>query len=104
MSKAIPTTQTQPREGQMTKKKKEYTFNLRKELHAFRTNGFKLVCTRDGKLFPMINYNEFMSDPEKAVKRWQELPNFKPAEHKPYYQKRRSAHRICYAPPLVLTS
>lgn len=107
MTKAMPTTtpmQSQPSEEHMPNTKKEYTFNMRKELHEFRTNGFKLACGRDGKLYPMVDYNEFMADPDKAVERWHKLPNYKPAKRKAYYQTRRSAHRVCYAPAPGMTS
>ncbi len=77
---------------------KPYKFNMRHEMHAFRTNGYKLACMRDGRMFPMVDHEQFMKDPEAAVAQWQETYGVQPVERKPFHQVRRYAHRICYAP------
>lgn len=97
-------TQTMTQMTPTTKQPKPYKFNLRRELHEFRTNGFKLVCTSDGKLYPMIDYQQFMQNPDEAVAKWEKEHKIQPVERKPFYQVRRFADRICYAPTPGATS
>ncbi len=77
---------------------KPYKFDLRREMHDFRTNGYKLACMRDGRMFPMVDHEQFMKDPEAAVAQWQETYGVHPVERKPFHKVRRFAHRVCHAP------
>lgn len=98
MTKAMPETTSQ------TKQPKPYKFDMRKEMHEFRTNGYKLACMRDGRMFPMVNYEQFMQDPKAAVAQWEKEHGVQPVERKPFHQVRRSMHRVCYEPMPGATS